>query len=81
MISTPIHHPRKRWIHPVALAFFSGHSEAMLVLESMRHDNRAEGVSVDFRCGAGRGFLWVGSCEVLEEFKEVFLLVLRCCPG
>jgi len=25
------------------------HAEAMLVLESMRHDNRAEGVSVDFR--------------------------------
>ena len=55
--------------HPVAFGVFSGHAEAMLVLESMRHDNRAEGVSVDFRRGGEGVFVGVGSCEILEEFK------------
>ena len=58
------------------LAFFSGHAEAMLVLESMRHDNRAEGVSVDFRRGGGREFP-LGLVHV--KFWRSFRLLAECC--
>ena len=43
----------------------------MLVLESMRHDNRAEDVSVDFRRQGGREFLLR---LVAEKFWSLRLL-------
>ena len=51
------------------LAVFSGHAEAMLVLESMRHDNRAEGVSVDFRR------------QGVKIWRSLRLLAECCCSG
>ena len=65
--------------HPVAFGVFSGHAEAMLVLESMRHDNRAEGVSVDFRRQGGREFS-LGLVHV-KFWRSLRLLAECCCSG
>ena len=66
--------------------FFSGHAEAMLVLESMRHDNRAEGVSVDFRRQGVK--IWrtlrllaecccSGSCDYMVMFLYVMITIFQ----
>ena len=75
------------WTEPVAFGvFFSGHAEAMLVLESMRHDNRAEGVSVDFRRQGVK--IWrtlrllaecccSGSCDYMVMFLYVMITIFQ----